>query len=109
MRAPFLCPDLNPSSDSIFANWSMTCWLLVERRETTLGFAINSCCVVSDRMLTSILSVSVEFLEMFCAEATVALAPPARDLEPEDLRSPFILMCAFKRLNLSWIQFCLIS
>ena len=44
---------------------------------------------------------SVEPLEMLCAEAAVALAPRARDLKPEDLLSPFLLMCVFKKLNLS--------
>ena len=44
---------------------------------------------------------SVEPLEMSCAEAAVALAPQARDLKAEDLPSPLHLMCAFKKLNFS--------
>ena len=50
--------------------------------------------MVSDHMLISILSVSVQPLVM-CAEAVVALAPWARDLKPEDLLSPFLLVCVF--------------
>ena len=38
----------------------MTSWSTVEHWETTLRLAINGCCVVSDRMLISMLFVSVE-------------------------------------------------
>ena len=62
----------------ICANWSMTCWLTVEHRETALGLVIEVCIVVSDHMLISILSVLVEPLEMLCAEATNALACDVR-------------------------------
>ena len=55
--------------------------------------------MVSDCMLISILSMSVEPLEVLCAEAADALASPERDLKLEDLLSPLCMMCAFKRLN----------
>ena len=45
---------------------------------------------MSDHKLISILSASVEALEMSCAEAIVALAPWAGDLKDEDLLSPFL-------------------
>ena len=45
-------------------------------------------------MLVSILSMSVE---MWHAEAAVALAPQAGDLKAGDLLSPFLLMCVFKK------------
>ena len=57
------------------------------------------CCVVSDHMLISIPSVSVEPLEMSCAEAAFALVPRARDLKPEDLLSPFLLIYVLKKLK----------
>ena len=44
---------------------------------------------------------SVEPLEMSCAEAAVTLAPQARDLKTEDLLSPLHMMCVFKKLNFS--------
>ena len=62
----------------------MTCWSTVEHWETALEFAIDGCCVVSDHMLISILSMLVEPLEMLCAEVAVALAPLAGDLKAED-------------------------
>ena len=46
------------------------------------------CIVVSDHMLISTLSVSVEPMDMSCAEAVDALAPQAGDLKPEDLLGP---------------------
>ena len=49
--------------------------------------------MVSDHMLLIILSVSVEPLEMLCAEAADALAPWAGD------SCPLHLMCVFKKLN----------
>ena len=54
----------------------------------------------SDCILTSIVSMLVEPLEMSCAEAADALAPRARDFQAEDLLSPLYLMCVFKKLNL---------
>ena len=81
----------------ICANWSMTCWSTDERWETALGLVAKNCIVVSNRMLISILSMSVEPLEMLCAEAADALAPWAGYLNPEDLH----LICVFKKLNLS--------
>ena len=45
--------------------------------------------MVSDRILISIHSVSVEALEILCAEAVDALAPSVGDLKPDDLQSPF--------------------
>ena len=42
------------------------------------------------------LSVLVAPLETSCAEAAVALAPSTGDLKPEDLLSPFHLMCLQK-------------
>ena len=56
----------------------------------------RECKVVSvDCILISILSVSVEALEMSCAEAAEVLAPQAWELKPCDFRNP----------NLSCIQF----
>ena len=66
-----------------------------------MELAINGCCVVSEPMLILMLSLSVEPLEMLCAEAAVALAPLAGNLKPGDLLSPLHLMCVFKKLNLS--------
>ena len=56
---------------------------------------------MSDQMLISILSVSVEPLEMLCVMAADTLAPQADHLKNEDLLSPLHLMCIFKKLNLS--------
>ena len=75
----------------------MTCWPTVKRWETTLEFVTEGCIVVSDRILISILSMSVEPLEMSCAELVDALAPQMRDLQPE---SPLHLMCVFNKLKL---------
>ena len=55
--------------------------------------------MVSDHMLTSILSMSVEPPEILCAEAVDALAPQVWDLKTEDLLSPLHLMCIFKKLD----------
>ena len=49
--------------------------------------------VFVDRMMISILSVSVEGLEMSCAEAAEALSPRALDMKPCDLLRPLHLMC----------------
>ena len=67
----------------------------VEHWETALGLVTEDCIVVSDGMLISILFMSVEPLEISCAEAGDALAPLGKDL------SPLHLMCVFKKLNLS--------
>ena len=56
-----------------------------------------------DRMLIFILSMSVEALEMLCAEVAKTLAPWAWDMKPDDLLSPLHLMCDLK--NLSCVQF----
>ena len=48
-------------------------------------------CVVSARMLVSILSISVDPFEMSWAEAALVLALHG-DLKPEDLLRPFLLM-----------------
>ena len=42
-----------------------------------------------DHMLISIFCISVEALEVLCAEAAEALPPQAWYLKPEDLQSPF--------------------
>ena len=73
----------------------MTCRSTVECWETTLGIAIDGCCVVSDHMLIPLLSMSVEPLQKLCAEAMVRLAPQAGDWKP------FLLLSVFKKLNLS--------
>ena len=64
-----------------------------------------ACWLSVDHMLISILSVSVEALEM-CAEAAEALAPIAWDWKPDDLLSPLCLMSDLRNPNLSFIQFC---
>ena len=55
---------------------------------------------MSDHMLISILSISVEPLEMLFSEAADALAPQTEHLKPEDFLSPLGLLCIFKMLNL---------
>ena len=57
-----------------------------------------------DRILSSILSVSVETLEMLCAVVAEALALRAWDLKADDLLSPLCLMCNLRNPNLSCIQ-----
>ena len=62
----------------ICVNWSMTCWSTEECAEGALGLVTESCIMVSvDCMLISILSVSVEAVEMSYAETADALAPRA--------------------------------
>ena len=61
----------------------------------------EGCIVVSDCMLITLLSVSVEPLEMSCAEAVDAQSAWAVNLKPEDLLSLLHLICVFKKLNLS--------
>ena len=67
----------------ICANWSMSCCSTEERLETVLAHVTEGCIVVFDRMQISILSMSVEPLEMMCAEEVDTLAPRAGDLKPE--------------------------
>ena len=45
--------------------------------------------------MISILSITVELLEMSCAESADALAPWAGNKKSEDLLSPLHLMCIF--------------
>ena len=81
-KAVLVVSCLGPNDDImvfICANWSMTCWLTKERLETVLLLVTEDCIVVSDRMLTSIVAMLVETLEMSCAEAANALAPQARN------------------------------
>ena len=56
--------------------------------------------MVSNHMPISLLSMSVEALEMLCAAAVDALAPRAYDLKLDNWLSPLHLMCV-KTLNLS--------
>ena len=69
----------------------------MEHLKTKLGLATEGYCVLSCRMLISIL----QPLKMSCAEVTVALGPQAGHLKPEDFLSQLQLTCAFKNLNLS--------
>ena len=57
-----------------------------------------------DRILISILCVSVEALEMSCALVAGALAPWACILKADDLLSPLCLMCDLRNPSLSCIQ-----
>ena len=63
----------------ICVNWSETCLSTEKRPETAVGLVTcGGCNVVSvDHMLISKLSVSVEALDMSCAQAADALAPSA--------------------------------
>ena len=73
----------------------MTRWSTDEGRNTTLVLAVLQIvgwCVVSERMLVSILSVSLDPHEMSRAEAALALASLRGSLKPEDLLRPFFLM-----------------
>ena len=63
--------------------------------------------MVSDRMLVSILSVSVEPMEMSCVQAVDALAPRAGDLKAEDLLSPFHLI--YPESSSAFLSFLLMS
>ena len=89
-------PRNDDSMGLICANWAMTCWSTEEGAKTALELITEGCILVSDRMLISILYMSVEALEM-----SDALAAQAEDLKPDNLLSPFCLMCHFKNLNLS--------
>ena len=57
--------------------------------------------VVFDPILISISSMSVEPLEMLCAEAVGAIAPQCGELKAEDLLSSLPLVCVFKKIYLS--------
>ena len=56
---------------------------------------------MSEQMLVSILSVSVNPHEMSSAEAELALPPRCGDLNLKDLLRPFLLIWVFKKFNLS--------
>ena len=76
----------------------MTYWLTDEGWDTSLVLAVlqvGDWCVVSELMLVSILSVSVDPYEMLWAEPVLALSL-CGDLKPEDLLRPFLLMWVFK-------------
>ena len=63
--------------------------------------------VVSEQILVSILSVSMDPHEMSCAEAALALALPCGDLKSEDLLRSFLLMWVVPGLVLKvLIGFC---
>ena len=55
-------------------------------------------------MLISILSVSVEALEMLCAVVAELLVPRACDLKTDDMLSPLRLMYYLRNPSLSCIQ-----
>ena len=57
-----------------------------------------------DCMRISILSVSVEALEMLCAVVAEALAPWAGDSKADNLLSPLRLMCDLRNTSMSCIQ-----
>ena len=61
----------------ICVNWSMTCRLTEEHAETVVGLVTSGGCnlVFVDRIMIFIPFVSVEDLEMSCADAAEALAP----------------------------------
>ena len=84
----------------IWANWSMTYWSTHEGLDTILILAVlqmDGFCVVSERMLISILSVSVDPRDMPWTEDASALAPLCGDLILKDWLSPFLLMCVFRK------------
>ena len=94
-RLLFLSPEDDDNMVLICAIWSMTCWSTKECLETILEFVTcGGCVVASDGMLISILSVSVEAVEMFCGKV---LAPQAWHLKPDDFLSPLYLMCDFRK------------
>ena len=71
----------------IWENWSMTCWLIDEGWDTTLALAVlelDSCCVVSEEMLVSVLCVYIDPHEMSWIGAKLALVPICGNLNPED-------------------------
>ena len=71
------CLGLRKDDSMVFicTNWSMNCWSAVEHWKSTLGLVTESCIVVSDHMLISILSMSVEPLKILCAEEADSLVP----------------------------------
>ena len=81
----------------------MSCLSTDEGWDATLILVLqmDGWCVVSEQMLVSILSVSVDPREMSLAEVALALAPLCGDLKTEDLLRPFLLIWLFKKLNLS--------
>ena len=58
-------------------------------------------CVLSEWMLLSILSASVDPCEVPWAETARVLAPPCGDLKLGYLLKPFLLMWVFKKFNSS--------
>ena len=88
----------------ICVNWSMTCWSTEECPEAMVGLVTCGACIVVsvDHMLISILFMSVEPLEMLCAEA---LPPRAWDLKPNNLLSHLRLMYDLRNPNIFCIQF----
>ena len=68
----------------------MTCWSTDQGWDTTLVLVVLAMdgCVVSEQMLVSILSVSVDHHEMLWDEA--ALEPLCGDSNLEDLLRPFL-------------------
>ena len=74
----FICP-----------NWSMACWSTVDRWETVLELVTEGCILVSDHMLSSILTMLVNVLALW-----------AGDLMPKYLLSfdvclPVLPLCHF--------------
>ena len=82
----------------ICVNWSMICWSTKAHPEAAMRL------VTVDRMLISILSVSVEALEL-CAVAAEAWAPRIWELKPDDLLSPLHKMCELRNPTLSLSSF----
>ena len=83
----------------------MTCWSTDEAWDITLALVVlqmGGWCVVSERMLVSMLSVFVDLCEM--SRAVAALAPLCWHLKAEDLISPFLLMWVFSR-SLNCLEF----
>ena len=73
----------------------LICWSTDRGWDTTLVLAVlqmDGWCAVSERMLVSILSVTMHSREMSWTEARLALTPLCGDLKPEDLLRPFLLM-----------------
>ena len=95
----YFYPRNDASMALICVNWSMTCWSTEEFPETAVGLVTYGVCnVVSvDRVLISILSMSVEALNMLCPEAVEALAPRIWDLKLHNLPSPLRLMCNLRK------------
>ena len=93
-----------------WANCSMTCWSTDEGSDTTIVLAVlakYSWGVVSEQILVSVLSESVDPHDMFRAEAALTLTPLCGDLNLEVLLRSFLFMWPFKNWNLSGTWFCL--